>query len=152
LDKTFISNSKEETIDFGDAIGRIASEGDVLLLRGPLGVGKTCLTKGVARGLGIDRVVQSPTFMLIREYQGRLPLYHMDLYRLVFKEIDELGLDEYLYGNGVCVIEWAENGEGLMPPDAIVISIEYIDDNRRKITVTDDNDTDFIDRLQKELK
>lgn len=130
------SNSREETLALGNTIGKIVQEGDVLLLSGPLGAGKTCLTQGIAQGLGIDAVTQSPTFMLIREYQGRLPLYHMDLYRLEFKELEELGLDEYLYGYGVCVIEWAERGDALMPEDSILVEISYIDENKRKILIT----------------
>ena len=114
-----------ETQALGDAIGLMACPGDIILLSGPLGAGKTCLTQGIARGLGIPDNTPSPTFMLVREYHGRLPFYHLDLYRLEFKEISELGLDEYLYGDGVSAVEWADKDPGLMNTDHLLIEIAY---------------------------
>src|SRR3989304_2198922 len=106
-----ISYSPGQTRRIGARLGKLAASGDVVLLVGALGTGKTCFTQGVAQGLGINEYTSSPSFVLVREYRGRLPLYHIDLYRLErIEEIDQLGLDDYLYGNGVCVGEWAERG------------------------------------------
>ena len=129
-----ISHSPAETQKLGRQIGKLASPGDILLLTGKLGAGKTCLTQGIARGLGITENTPSPSFVLVREFYGRLPLYHMDLYRLDnIDEIADLGLDDYLYGNGVCVIEWAEKGIRLMPPEYLLIMIDYNDDTERRL-------------------
>ena len=119
------SRSPEETQQLGRIIGELARPGDIILLSGPLGAGKTCLAQGIAHGLGVSENAASPSYVLMREFAGRLPLYHMDLYRLDFKEIDELGLDDYLYGRGVCVIEWAEKGEALMPAEHLNIKLAY---------------------------
>ncbi len=106
--------------------------GDICLLVGSLGMGKTCLTQGIAWGLDIKEYTLSPSFVLIRELHGRLPLYHIDLYRLdQIEEIAELGLDDYLYGNGVCVIEWAEKGLSILPPEHLLIKISYLGDTKR---------------------
>lgn len=106
-----VTDSPEETRELGRKLGKFASAGDIYLLVGQLGAGKTCLTQGIAWGLGIEEYTLSPSFVIMRELYGRLPLYHMDFYRLDnIKEIADLGLDDYLYGHGVCVIEWAEKG------------------------------------------
>jgi tRNA threonylcarbamoyladenosine biosynthesis protein TsaE len=105
---------------------------DIFLLVGKLGAGKTCLAQGIARGLGIEEYIPSPSYVLIREFYGRLPLYHIDLYRLDLpQEIADLGLDDYLYGRGICVIEWAEKGSSLMPPEHMIIRIDYLGDTER---------------------
>ncbi|MBG7617152.1 MAG: tRNA (adenosine(37)-N6)-threonylcarbamoyltransferase complex ATPase subunit type 1 TsaE [Chloroflexi bacterium] len=128
------STSPEETLALGEKLGKLAQAGDVILLQGKLGAGKTCLTQGIARGLHITDYVMSPTFVLVRELQGRLPLYHMDLYRLDnLAEIDDLGLDEYLYGNGLSVVEWADKAVSLLPPDHLLIKIEYTTANGRHL-------------------
>jgi tRNA threonylcarbamoyladenosine biosynthesis protein TsaE len=128
-----VSSSPEETQGLGVRIGELAIPGDVYLLSGPLGAGKTCLTQGVARGLGIVEPVVSPSFVLVRELHGRLPLYHIDLYRLDdLEEIIDLGLDEYLYGDGVCVIEWAEKGLGALPVEHLLFQIAYLSENGRR--------------------
>ena len=127
------SNSPQETRHLGVRIGKLAMEGDILLLTGKLGTGKTCLTQGIARGLGIEENTPSPSFVLVREFYGKLPLYHMDLYRLDnLDEIASLGLDDYLYSGGVCVIEWAEKGLSLMPSQYMRVKIDYVDENRRR--------------------
>ena len=119
-----IANEKE-TEKIGEQIGRRATPGTVIALIGDLGTGKTTLTKSIARGLGITETVTSPTFNIIREYKsGRIPLYHFDVYRIADpEEMYELGYEEYFYGDGVCVVEWADIIEELLPEDAVVIRI-----------------------------
>jgi tRNA threonylcarbamoyladenosine biosynthesis protein TsaE len=127
-----ISRSPFQTRRLGSRIGKLALPGDIILLVGSLGAGKTCLTHGIARGLGIKEYTPSPSFVLIREFHGRLPLYHIDLYRLdQIEEIAELGLDDYLYGSGVCVIEWAEKGLSLMPKEYLLIELSFLDNSER---------------------
>jgi tRNA threonylcarbamoyladenosine biosynthesis protein TsaE len=128
------SSSPEETQDFGARLGKLARPGDVLLLVGKLGAGKTCLTQGIARGLGIKEYAASPSFVVVRELQGRLPLYHMDFYRLDnLEEIADLGLDDYFYGKGVSVVEWAEKGLSLLPPEHLLIEMSYLSDTGRRL-------------------
>lgn len=128
-----ISHSPEETQQLGTRLGARALPGDVFLLVGSMGAGKTCLTQGIAWGLGITDYAASPSFIIVRELYGRLPLYHIDLYRLDrLEEIDELGLDDYLYGSGVCVIEWAEKGATLLPREHLLIKISYLSDTERR--------------------
>lgn len=129
-----ISHSPAQTQESSAHLGRLAQAGDILLLMGRLGSGKTCLTQGIARGLDIMDYVLSPSFIIVRELYGRLPLYHIDLYRLdQTAEIAELGLDEYLYGKGVCVIEWAEKGLSELPAEHLLIEIDYLSDTERRL-------------------
>ena len=126
------SHSLEQTQKFGVRIGELALPGDIFLLVGNLGAGKTCLTQGIAWGLGIKEYALSPSFVIVRELHGRLPLYHIDLYRLDhIEEIADLGLDDYLYGNGVCVVEWAEKGLSVLPAEHLLIEISYLSDTER---------------------
>jgi len=127
-----ISHSPEQTQKFGVRIGQLALAGDIFLLVGALGTGKTCLTQGIAWGLDIKEYALSPSFVIVRELYGRLPLYHIDLYRLDhIEEIAELGLDDYLYGNGICVVEWAEKGLNILPTEHLLIQINYLSDTER---------------------
>ncbi len=129
-----ISQNPAQTQELGARLGRLARPGDILLLVGRLGSGKTCLTQGIARGLDIKDYVLSPSFVIVRELYGRLPLYHIDLYRLdQTAEIAELGLDEYLYGKGVCVVEWAEKGLSELPAEHLLIEIDYLSDTGRRL-------------------
>lgn len=124
-----ISRSPEETQELGRRIGELALPGDVFLLVGKLGAGKTCLTQGIAWGLGIKEYASSPTFVIMRELYGRLTLYHIDLYRLNdIEESLDLGLDDYLYGRGVCVVEWAEKAFSILPVERLLIKINYFSD------------------------
>jgi len=128
------SNSPEETQEFGARLGELALPGDIFLLVGKLGAGKTCLTQGIARGLGIREYAASPSFVVVRELYGRLPLYHMDFYRLDnLEEIADLGLDDYFYGKGVSVVEWAEKGLSLLPPEHLLIEMSYVSDTGRRL-------------------
>jgi tRNA threonylcarbamoyladenosine biosynthesis protein TsaE len=129
-----ITRSPEQTQEFGKRLGKIARPGDVILLVGKLGAGKTCLTQGIAWGLDIDEYAVSPSFVLVRELYGRLPLYHVDFYRLEnLAEIAELGLDEYFYGKGVSVVEWAEKALSLLPAENLLIEMEYVADSERRL-------------------
>lgn len=101
----FYSENENELIDFGIKIGKALKAEDVVILSGELGAGKTTITKGIAKGLEIDQMIKSPTYTIVREYQGRLPLYHLDVYR-IGDDPDSIDLDDFVYGNGVTVIEW----------------------------------------------
>ena len=127
-----ISHSPKQTQEFGICMGKLALAGDVFLLVGDLGTGKTCLTQGIVWGLNIEEYALSPSFVVVRELHGRLPLYHIDLFRLDhIEEIVELGLDDYLYGNGVCVVEWAEKGISVLPVEHLLVQIDYLSDTER---------------------
>ena len=129
-----ISHSHKQTQKSGKTLGQLAKPGDVILLTGNLGAGKTCLTQGIAWGLDINEFAASPSFTIMREHYGRLPLYHFDFYRLgSIEDIYDLGIDDYLFGNGLCVIEWAEKGMDIMPEERLLIEIEYISENERKL-------------------
>lgn len=127
----------EQTMQLGAQVGNLVEPGDLILLDGDLGAGKTTFTKGLAKSLGIDRNVKSPTFTLVREYhQGRLPLYHMDVYRLEDGGAEDLGLDEYFDGDGVSVVEWSEFIQELLPSDYLRITLSRATDaaDTRQIT------------------
>ncbi len=131
----FISESPEQTQQLGMRLGRLAKLGDLFLLVGALGSGKTCLTQGIAWGLGIEGYATSPSFVVINQYQGRLPFYHVDLYRLdSIEEVMELGLEDYLYGRGVCVVEWAEKGLEVLPKEHLLVEMGFLFDTGRSIT------------------
>ena len=120
------TNSEKETFELGKKIGENAKAGQIYTLTGDLGVGKTVFTQGLAAGLGITEPVNSPTFTIVQMYEdGRLPFYHFDVYRIAdLEEMDEIGYEDYFYGDGVCLIEWAELIEELIPEGAISITIE----------------------------
>jgi tRNA threonylcarbamoyladenosine biosynthesis protein TsaE len=152
---TIISNSPDDTIILGRKIGKLAMPGDIFLLSGILGAGKTCLTQGIAYGLGINEYTLSPSFVLVRELYGQLTLYHMDLYRLEnIEEIADLGLDDYLYGKGVCAIEWANKGMPLFPEEHLSVEIVYKDDSKRQIIFKayGQRYLELIDRLKKQTE
>lgn len=133
----YITRSDEETFELGERIGEALTEQIIFLLHGDLGAGKTVFSKGVAAGLGIDPVdVTSPTFTLINEYEGRLRLYHIDLYRLEEGATTGLGLEEiFEKPRAVALIEWAER-LGYVPDNAVQVNIEYMDEETRRITIT----------------
>ncbi len=134
--------SQDETEKIGYDTAIKALPGQIYCLSGDLGVGKTVFTRGFARGLGIDEHITSPTFTIINEYEGRLPLYHFDVYRVADpEEMDYIGCDEYFFGNGVCLIEWAELIEDIIPENAVWIKIEKDLEkgtDYRKITIGED--------------
>ena len=133
---TYQTHSPEETQAIGRQIGETLKVGDVIALIGDLGAGKTCLTQGIARGIGIasHEVVNSPSYTLINEYAGEIPIYHIDLYRLKHHgEIVDLGLEEFLEGNGICIIEWADRMSNLLPANRIQVTMTWVDETTRAI-------------------
>lgn len=136
------SFSAQDTYQLGYDMGKTAKKGEVYCLSGNLGVGKTVFTQGFAKGMGIEEIVNSPTFTIVQEYMGSsLMLYHFDVYRIAdIDEMEEIGYEEYFYGEGVCLIEWAELIDELLPGDRTTIIIEKDLDkgfDYRVITVTD---------------
>ena len=132
-----LSESEAATEAAGERLGASLSSGDVVLLYGDLGAGKTAFVRGLAHGLGADPAdVSSPTFTIVQEYAGRLTLYHVDLYRLEEKEVDDLGLEELVLGEGVVAIEWAERWRG-RPDDVIEVRLEHAGEDERSVSITD---------------
>ena len=125
-----LTTSQEETMELGKHLGEKIFANSCVVLEGDLGAGKTTLTKGIALGLGIDRVIKSPTYTLIREYRkGRLPLFHMDMYRIEESGgASEVGLEEYFYAGGVCVVEWAQYIEDELPSTFLKVQIDRVGD------------------------
>ncbi|MBF8264322.1 MAG: tRNA threonylcarbamoyladenosine biosynthesis protein TsaE [Dehalococcoidia bacterium] len=133
----FISRSPQATQAIGSKLGEIIKPGDVILIIGELGAGKTCFVQGLARGLGVEENISSPSFVLLRQYNGRLPLYHVDLYRLEkLPEIADLGLDDYFYSEGVSVIEWANRALELLPAEHLLIELKIVSARQRRIALT----------------
>ncbi len=133
---TIISQSTEDTINTGIKIGKKLKPGDIIALKGNLAAGKTTITKGIAISLGVNDEVTSPTYTLISEYEGSIPLYHMDMYRIEsIEEFEMLGADELLFGNGISVIEWSERIEEYLPANHIVIDIHRNEDDTRNIKI-----------------
>lgn len=121
-----VTHSADETREVGRILGSNALAGDLYLLSGPLGAGKTCLVQGIAFGLGVAEYARSPSFVIVNQYRGRLKLYHIDLYRLEdAQEVQDLGLEEYLEGDGVCAVEWPERAGPLFPPEHMWIGMDY---------------------------
>ncbi|AEV94865.1 tRNA (adenosine(37)-N6)-threonylcarbamoyltransferase complex ATPase subunit type 1 TsaE [Pediococcus claussenii] len=136
--------NEDETLQFGEKLGKKLEADDVLILNGDLGAGKTTLTKGIAKGLGIKRYVKSPTYTIIHEYHdGRLPLYHMDAYRLEDGGADDLGLDDYFMGGGVTVIEWPQFVEDFLPDEYMIINIDRSSDNRQRFVTMESHGEHF---------
>ncbi len=137
--KEFISESPEMTMQLAQDFAKELKSGDVICLNGDLGAGKTAFVQGLAKGLGIDGYISSPTFTIVNEYDAPLPLYHFDVYRIGdSEEMYDIGFDEYIFGEGVCVIEWSENIADILPEHRYEITItkDYSkDENYRRITV-----------------
>lgn len=125
MEKRIETTSPLQTEALGEKMGQAAKAGQIYCLSGDLGVGKTVFTKGFAKGLGVTEYVTSPTFAIVNEYEGRLPLYHFDVYRISCEEeMEDTGYEEYFYGEGVCLVEWAELVRGLIPKEALWITVE----------------------------
>lgn len=125
-----ISHNETELIALGKQLGKLLEKQDVIILSGDLGAGKTTFTKGIAKGLGIDQMIKSPTYTIVREYEGRLPLYHLDVYR-IGNDPDSIDLDDFLYGEGVTIIEWGELLDESLLGDYLLISISHHGDGRQ---------------------
>lgn len=137
LGNTEYTRSAAETVELGCMIGKALKPNDVIALIGPLGAGKTTFVQGVALGLGIKDYITSPTFIIINEHLGRIPLYHIDLYRLEDQaSIEDLGIEEYFTKGGVCVIEWAERLGELLPEEAKKIELQVISEDERQINLS----------------
>ncbi len=134
---TTITENPEATKQLGGNLGRSLFPGSIVTLVGELGSGKTTLVQGIGQGLGINNIIKSPSFVIIHEYSGRVPLYHLDLYRLAgTEEISSLGYEEYFYEkNGIVAIEWAEKMKDLLPPEFLKIKLEIVNLSKRKITL-----------------
>ena len=133
---TFTTHSPEETIALGEKSGALLEPGDILAMQGTLAAGKTTITKGIAQALGISETITSPTFCLISEYYGKMPLYHMDVYRLEGGEdFVNLGTDDMIYGDGVSIIEWSEKIMEELPSRTIILRLTPQDDGSRLIEI-----------------
>ena len=132
----FLTNSPAETEAVGIALGKVLQPGTILAYKGDLGAGKTAFTRGLARGLGCDDMVTSPTYTIVNEYlSGRLPLFHFDMYRLASSDdLWDIGWEDYLERDGVCAVEWSENVEDALE-GAIIITIEKLGEDTRRITI-----------------
>ena len=129
------TNSPEQTCSLGSLLGGLAGGDEIYLLTGNLGTGKTHLVQGIGFGLGVKEYASSPSFMIAREYHGRLTLYHLDLYRLdQVEEIVDLGIDQYFNSDSVCAIEWAEKGQGVLPAENLAVQLEDLGGDNRRIT------------------
>jgi len=139
----FHTKSADETIRLGGTIGDVLESGNIVALQGPLGCGKTTIVKGIAKSLEITEEITSPSYTLISEYDGSIPLYHMDLYRIdSIEDFELLGAEEFFYSTGVSLIEWAEKIENLLPDNTIFISFEITSGDAREV---------IIEGIQKEL-
>lgn len=136
--KQFISSSPEETRDLGERLIKIYGVDQIYCLYGPLAAGKTTLVKGIAKAVNVKRTVVSPSYILLREYEGDVPLFHLDLFRLQdSSELIEAGLDEYLIDpHGIVTVEWAERAEDILPADRISVEISITKEDERKVVVT----------------
>ena len=135
MKKRLIIHNKDEIIALGERIGKLAFPNMMITMEGDLGAGKTTMTKGIAKGLGINEIVNSPTFTIMKTYQGRLKLFHLDVYRIE-NAISDFELEEYFEDNGVCVIEWANQIKELLPDELLEISIFDLGDDKRQLELS----------------
>ena len=133
--KCFKTNSALETIEVGKKIGGLLNPGDVCLLVGDLSAGKTTITKGIGMALGVKKVINSPTFTIVKEYDGELPLYHFDVYRLD-GNTEGVGIEEYFTKNGLVVIEWANTIKDILPEERLDIKFKVVGENKRVLVIT----------------
>jgi tRNA threonylcarbamoyladenosine biosynthesis protein TsaE len=140
-----LSRSREETIALGERLAGLLLPGSVVALRGPLGAGKTCLAKGIARGLGIEEEITSPTYTIVSEYSGARTLYHIDAYRLSGDDdFNALGGEEFIYGRGISVVEWSDRIPASIPPDAVFVDITIENGGERNISITGPVTPEFL--------
>ena len=154
IQKYFEINRLEETKKLGLILGEIVTPGDVICLEGDLGAGKTTLTQSIALGMGVgvDQYVTSPSFAILHEYFGRIPLYHMDFYRLGGEdEVIDLGFEDYFYGEGLTVIEWPSRAYDVIPEDALSLTMN-VDDEKRLITLACRETSSWMEKISTLLK
>ena len=153
---TLISTHEDITVNLGKILGMNSMPGDVYLLSGDLGSGKTRFTQGLLKGLGSDELARSPTFVLVTEYETRIPVYHMDFYRLDDQvSIDRMQIDEYLYGDGICVIEWANKSLGVFPEGSIKIQFDISKEgSERELTFSTGSKrySEIFDELERSIE
>ncbi|KAB3532422.1 tRNA (adenosine(37)-N6)-threonylcarbamoyltransferase complex ATPase subunit type 1 TsaE [Alkaliphilus pronyensis] len=126
--------NQRETEIIAEKLGQLVDKGDIICLTGDLGAGKTVFSKSFAKGLGVQEVVTSPTFTIIQEYEGRIPMYHFDVYRIDNPlDMEDIGIDEYLFGNGVCIIEWASNIKDILPENCLWLHMKVTGQVSRRI-------------------
>lgn len=131
-----ISSSQKETQRLGDKLARSLQPGSFVALKGSLGSGKTTLIKGICRGLGIKELVRSPYFIIMRQYPGKFQVYHFDLFRLKSpEELFSIGYEEYFYGDGICLVEWAEKAKKFLPEERIDVFLRIISESKREIKI-----------------
>jgi tRNA threonylcarbamoyladenosine biosynthesis protein TsaE len=150
--KTIVSSSEDKTFNIGYKLGTLIRKGDIVCLTGDLGAGKTTMTKAIAKGLKIDEYITSPTFTIVHEYEGREKLYHFDVYRVgSVEEMEDIGYEEYFYSEGVCVIEWANLIEEIIPENHLWINIKYGPNNERIMDMapTSDHFEKIVEELEK---
>lgn len=136
LRERIISSSQKQTQSLGDKLARRLHSGSLVALSGPLGSGKTTLIKGICKGLGIKEMVRSPYFVIMRQYPGKLQVYHFDLFRLNSpEELFSIGYEEYFYGDGICLVEWAEKAKALLPQERIDIFLKIVSESKREIKI-----------------
>ena len=141
MHEEIICKTEDDMVNLGSRFGKQAKPGMVISLRGSLGAGKTVFARGVARSLGIEEAIVSPTFTLVQEYDGRLPMYHMDLYRITSSEdFEMIGGEDMLYSDGICLIEWSEIINEMLPRDTIFINIKVNPDQSRTVTIDSKGD------------
>ena len=141
MHEELVCKTEDDMVKLGNRFGQLAKPGMVISLRGSLGAGKTVFARGVARSLGIEEAIVSPTFTLVQEYDGRLPMYHMDLYRITSSEdFEMIGGEDMLYSDGVCLIEWSEIINEMLPQDTIFINIKVNPDQSRTVTIDSKGD------------
>lgn len=146
--KEVITYSPDETLGLGVKLGSLLRPGNVITLEGELGAGKTTLTKGIAKGIGVDDNIKSPTFTIVKEYKGKYPFYHMDVYRLEDSD-EDIGFLEYFHGDGITVVEWASFITDYLPDETLDIQIDYGEDESRVIKFTANSDyyKEIVDEL-----
>jgi len=131
-----ITSSQQQTQKLGHKLARRLRPGDLVALSGPLGSGKTTLIKGICKGLGVKHLVRSPYFVIMTQYPGKLKVYHFDLFRLEDPdELSSIGYEEYFYADGICLVEWAEKAEKLLPRDRIDVFLTIVSESEREITI-----------------
>lgn len=148
MEKKIYIKTDQEMVELGEAIGKLIFPNMVITMEGDLGAGKTTMTKGIGKAMGVSKIINSPTFTILKIYQGTLPLYHMDVYRISNNSGDDY-LEEFFYSGGVCVVEWANNISDMLPLERLAIEIAIDDSFNRLVTISSKGST--YDELIKKI-